>query len=69
MQEQPVGNGEEVVVEVVAPLLIRLIGEGHLGHVLDQIVAELQLCFETEINARYSMGWAVGMGAVRPDLE
>jgi hypothetical protein len=22
-----------------------------------------------EINARYSMGWAVGMGALRPDLE
>lgn len=22
-----------------------------------------------EINARYSMGWAVGMGAVRPDLD
>jgi hypothetical protein len=22
-----------------------------------------------EINARYSMGWAIGMGAVRPDLE
>jgi hypothetical protein len=23
----------------------------------------------TDINARYSMGWAVGMGSRRPDLE
>jgi hypothetical protein len=23
----------------------------------------------SEINARYSMGWAVGMGDLRPDLE
>ena len=22
-----------------------------------------------EINARYSMGWAIGMGGIRPDLE
>ena len=23
----------------------------------------------SEINARYSMGWAIGMGDARPDLE
>jgi hypothetical protein len=22
-----------------------------------------------EINARYSMGWAIGMGEMRPDLD
>ncbi len=30
---------------------------------------ELQFNSRSEINARYSMGWAVGMGDRRPDLE
>lgn len=29
----------------------------------------LHLQPRSEVNARYSMGWAVGMGALRPDLE
>jgi hypothetical protein len=28
-----------------------------------------RFCARCEINARYSMGWAVGMGLRRPDLE
>lgn len=32
---------------------------------------ERRLCMQprSEVNARYSMGWAVGMGRTRPDLE
>ena len=29
----------------------------------------LRFCPRCEINARYSMGWAVGMGTRRPDLD